>query len=226
MKSYLPSLPVIALILAGCDPVSERECDVFDHPDLAQWQADTTEATVRYMSTDGTIMDFNRQAPVLNMPFIGSDGSSNDEDVICELSARIRLLATDNTLALTSIYEQQEQLLLESEDEALLINHLVEAPAGTELVGSFLADISDDRTRFNINPLLVIYLDADVDSEEIGGQSYEDVIRVNTFDPSPGSAVEPGKAIDHIKQIVVAREFGIVAFTDVDDREFVRVPIE
>ncbi|MFK8080785.1 MAG: hypothetical protein AB8B97_10920 [Granulosicoccus sp.] len=224
MKNYLRSLPLITLVLTGCDPVSERDCGVFDHPDLSQWQADLTESTVTYMSSDGVTLEFTRQAPVLNTPFTGSDGASNDEDVVCQLSASIRLLADDGSLALTSIYLQREQFRLESSDEALLVNHLVEAPAGVELNGDYLADISDDRVRSNPNPLRVIYLESDVETEEIGGQAYADVVRINAIDLDQGSETDPGRSIDHIKQIVIAREFGIVAFTDDEDREFVRIP--
>lgn len=226
MKRHLLSLPVIALALVGCDPVSERDCDVFDHPDLALWQADTTESTVQFMNSEGAVMDFVRQTPLLNEPFLGTDGSSNDEDVNCELTARIRLQASDSALAITSIYLQQEQLLLDSEDEALLIDHVVEAPVGTELVGNYLADISVDRTRTTLDATRVVYLEEDQETEEIGGQSYEDVIRINAVDLTPGIADERGESIDQIKQIVIAREFGIVAFTDANDSEFVRVPLE
>ncbi|MFK7993356.1 MAG: hypothetical protein AB8B87_04405 [Granulosicoccus sp.] len=226
MKSYLPSLPAIAFILTACDAVSERDCEIFDHPEFSQWQSDATEGTVTFMRSDGTMMNFVRQKPVLNSPFLGTDGSSNDEDVVCGLTARVRLEASDGTLALTSIYTQQEQLLLDSADEALLIDHRVEAPAGTELVGSYLADISIERTRASTDPLRVIYLDAELEFEEIGGQSYEDVVRVNSVDLTPDSVEEPGESINHIAQIVIARQFGIVAFTDAEDREFVRVPQE
>lgn len=226
MKRHLLSLPVIALMLAGCDPVSERDCNIFDHPDLSQWQSDTTESTVRYMSSAGTIMDFERQLPVLNEPFLGSDGSSNDEDVTCELTASIRLEATDDSLVITSVYVQQEQLLLNSADESLLIDHILEAPAGTELTGNYLADISIGVTRVTVDPTRVIYLEPDQETEEIGGQSYEDVIRINSIDVSPGIDDESGESIDQIMQIVIAREFGVVAFTDAENREFVRVPLE
>jgi len=185
------------------------------------------------MNSEGTQIDFVRQSVVLNEPFTGADGASNDEDVICELEARSRMQSADNTLAFTSIFIQQEQSLLESADEALLFDLVVESPAGTELTGGFLADISDDRIRSNPEPSRVIYLDEDQETEEIGGQAYEDVIRINSVDRSPGSVdldpdtgMELIKSVDIIDQVVIAREFGIVAFTRANGLEYVRVPLE
>jgi len=228
VKKYLLGLPLFAIVLTACDPVSERECGVFDHPELTSWQADTSEATVQFMTDDGITLDFIRQTPLLNTPFLGADGASNDEDVVCELTAQIRLQATDNSLAMTSIYEQQENSLLESEDESLFFDILVESPVGRELVGTYLADISIKAERVISDPVRVIYLVPDEESGEvapevIGGQSYEDVIRINSVDSSPGVEDERGEAIDIVQQIVIAREFGIVAFTDAADRVFVRV---
>lgn len=222
---------VAAGVLVGCNPVSERECGVFDHPELALWQADTGESNVSFMSSDGTTIDFVRQAVVLNTPFLGSDGSSNDEDVVCELSASVRYQATDSALAITSVYLQDEKLLLDSADEALYSDHLVEEPAGTELAGSYLADISVNLTRVNFDPDRVQYLEEDVTSEEIGGLSYEDVIRIGALDISAVTTVaDPdvdtglnASAVLGIVQVVIARNAGLVAFSDSQDREFVRV---
>ena len=225
MKSALIATSLIALTLSACDPMSERECGVFDHPDLTTWQADTGLGQMQYMNSTGIVMNFVRQPVVLNEPFEASDGSSNDEDVICQLTATVTLQATDNSLQLSARYLQQERFLLRSDQESLFIDFDLEAPIGTPLSGTFLADIStDEDIRIEDSSDRVEYLETQQSTEEIGGQSYVDVIRINAvgFD---SDELEPGtQAIEHVQQIVLAREFGVVAFTDADGSEFVRVP--
>lgn len=224
MKKTFIALPLVAMILAACDPVSERECGVFSHPELSLWQPDSLGSQVQFMSEDGTTMNFNRQAALLNEPFLGTDGASNDEDVVCELTALVRLQAVDDSLVISSSYIQLEQLLLPGDAETLLVNHTLDAPAGTELTGGFAADISVnvDRTLFDAGR--VIYLEEDVLTEEIGGFSYEDVIRINAVDLTPGVDTAEGESVDVIEQIVMAQGFGVIAFTDDEGREFVRIP--
>ena len=219
MKPAFLLLCACCVLLSACDPVSERDCGVFDHPDLAQWQADTTQGVAAYMNSAGQTIRFTREAVVLNEPFLGTDGASNDEDVVCNLQARVRLVAADNSLAITSVYTQPEALLLPSSDEPLVVNHVIEKPVGIELDATFSADISIDQTRLNIDPTRVIYLEEGQLTEEIGGQAYEDVVRINTQTTAsnelPAQAL-PSDAGD-VAQIVIARQFGIVAFSLVDD---------
>ena len=240
-------MSIIAIVLAGCDAVSERDCGVFDHPELALFQANTGADQLQFMSAEGIIRNFSQAPVVLNTPFRGTDGSSNDEDVICELTATIRLQATDNSLAIDVNYLQQERFLLEPTDESLFVDPLVEVPVGNELIGGFLADISVSAERIDVNPGQVIYLEAeesdDEDSdddeqstddaqgtedevltEEIGGQVYEDVVRINALELT--GTEEEEVSIDEIQQIVLAREFGVVAFTDSEGQEFARVPLQ
>ena len=224
MKNTLIALPFIALMLSACDSVSERECGVFDHPEFGLWQPDSSGAQVQFMNEEGTTIDFARQPVELNEPFLGADGASNDEDVLCQLTATVRLQATDNSLAIVSTYIQLEQLLLPAELETLLVNHTVEAPVGTELAGGFGADISINAERSVFDADRVIYLDPDVLAEDIGGQAYQDVIRINAIDLTPGSDSLEGEAIDVVQQIVMALSFGVIAFTDDEGREFVRIP--
>ena len=241
MNKSAAALSIIAIVLAGCDAVSERECGVFDHPDLAVFQANTGADQLQFMSAEGIIRNFSQAPVVLNTPFRGTDGSSNDEDVICELTATIRLQATDNSLAINVNYLQQERLLLEPTDESLFVDPLVEVPAGNELIGGFLADISVSVERTDVNPGQVIFLEPEesdeeediedeelaqdeVLTEEIGGQVYEDVIRINALELT--GTDEEEVSIDEIQQIVLAREFGVVAFTDSEGQEFARVPLQ
>ena len=241
MNKSAAALSIIAIVLAGCDAVSERECGVFDHPDLAVFQANTGADQLQFMSAEGIIRNFSQAPVVLNTPFRGTDGSSNDEDVICELTATIRLQATDNSLAIDVNYLQQERLLLEPTDESLFVDPLVEVPAGNELIGGFLADISVSAERTDVNPGQVIFLEPEesdeeedtedeelaqdeVLTEEIGGQVYEDVIRINALELT--GTDEGEVSIDEIQQIVLAREFGVVAFTDSEGQEFARVPLQ
>ena len=219
-KSTL-SLSMIAIILAGCDSVSERDCGVFDHPDLMLWQSDFTESQVQFMSADGSIRDFTMQAVVFNDPFRGTDGSRNDEDVVCELTASFSMRASDDSLAITTNYLQQELLVFDSDDETLLVNFEVEAPVGTELTGDYLADVTVGVTRLIVNPTRVVYLETEQSTEVIGGQSYVDVVRIDALEEV--STDEQGASIDEIQQIVIAREFGVVAFTDGQGQEFARL---
>lgn len=223
MNKSVIAFPVIAVLLAACNPVSERACGVFDHPEFALWQPDSLNTQVQFMSEDGTTTEFTRQPVVLNEPFLGSDGASNDEDVICELSAQVRLLATDNSMAITSTYIQLEKLLLPATNETLLVNHTLEAPVGTELTGSFGADISVNNERIIFDADSVIYLEEDILTEEVGGYSYEDVIRINAIDLTPGFDTLEGESIDVIQQLVMAQNFGVIAYTDDEGREFVRI---
>jgi len=224
VKKSLLTLSLIASLLAACNPVSERECGRFDHPDYALWQAESRTGQVQFLNSEGASIDMVRQAVVVNMPFLGTDGASNDEDVQCNLTATVRWQASDNSLAITSIYTQEEKLLLPSEDEELLIDHQVEVPAGNVLLGGYRADISNDGSRNNFPSEQVTYLEDGVETEEIGGQAYEDVIRIDALALSVVDDIEQGLAIDHVQQIVIAREFGLIAFTDADGQEFVRVP--
>ena len=141
MKKYSLSIPLVAIIVAGCDPVSQRDCGVFDHPDLIQWQANQSASVVSFMSEDGSMISFQRDVPVLNEPFLGEDESANNEDVVCTLEASVRYTATDSSLTITSVFQQLERLLIESVDENLYIDHIVETPISTELAGNYLADI-------------------------------------------------------------------------------------
>lgn len=211
------------MVLTACDAVSERDCGVFDHPEFALWQPDSLGTQVQFMSDDGTTINFTRQAVVFNEPFLGADGASNDEDVICELTARVSLRADDESLAITSTYVQLEQLLLPSESESLIVRHTLETPVGSVLSGSFVADISVNAGRSLSNNGLVTYLEEDVLTEEIGGFAYEDVIRIDAFDFTPDVDAPEGESIDVIQQIVMAQNFGVVAFTDNEGREFVRI---
>ncbi len=244
MKYRLLVVPIIAVVLSACDSVSERECGVFDHPELALWQSDNNGAQALFMSEDGTTVNFDVMPVVLNEPFLGSDGSSNDEDVICDLTATVRLQSTDGTVAIDSLYIQRERLLLPSADESLFIDHSTEVPVGTVLPGNFLADISVALPRINFAPSRIVYLEADDTTEEtgsedtdtedtdtevlltqeIGGQTYEDVVRVDAANLITDQPDTETGAIRQITQIAVARDFGIVAFTDDLEREFVRVP--
>ena len=61
-------------------------------------------------------------------------------------------------------------------------------------------------------------------TEEIGGQVYEDVVRINALELT--GTEEEEVSIDEIQQIVLAREFGVVAFTDSEGQEFARVPLQ
>lgn len=223
MKKTIILFPVLAMVLTACDAVSERDCGVFDHPEFVLWQPDSLGTQVQFMSGDGTTINFTRQAVVFNEPFLGTDGASNDEDVVCELSAQVSLRADDESLTFTSTYLQLEQLLLPSESESLIVRHTLEAPVGTVLSGSFVADISVNAGRSLSNNGLVIYLEDDVLTEEIGGFAYEDVIRINAIDLTPDVEAPEGESIDVIQQIVMAQNFGIVAFTDDEGREFVRI---
>lgn len=236
MKTSLLSLSVLCLALTGCDAVSERDCGVFDHPDLLTWQSDTAAGSVTFMSDDGTMINFVRDAVVTNEPFLGTDGASNDEDVLCELTAQVRMEATDGSMAIVTTYEQLEFLLLPAEDESLVVDHRIEVPVATELAGDFPADISITATRVIFDSERVTYLEDDVTSEEIGGQSYEDVVRIDASeaDPEANPAADSEDnleadnsvdfAINHITQIVMAHEFGIVAFIDANDQLFARIP--
>ena len=239
--------PVAAVILAACNPVSERECGVFDHPEFSQWQSQDLPAQVSFMNDAGATINFTREPVVLNEPFLGTDGASNDEDVVCNLEARVRLLASDNTLAITSIFIQPEALLLDSDQEPLRVDHVIEAPVGATLDGDFPADISIGRPRFNLDATRVTYLEEEetedaseetdapetsdtqepeemtVLSEEIGGQSYDDVVRIDSAVPLP-EPLQDGTLPIGIRQIVLARDFGVVAFTDNNDSEIVRLP--
>ena len=224
MKNTLLILPVIAVIITACDPVSERECGVFNHPEFALWQPDSLGEQLQIMSEDGSIINFARQPVVFNEPFLGADGASNDEDVLCELTATVRLQAVDNSIAIVSTYIQLEQLLVPDDLESLLVNHTVEAPVGTELAGGFGADISVANVRSIFDADRVIYLEPDVLTEELGGQSYVDVIRINAIDLTPGVDSVEAESIDVVQQIVMAQNFGVIAFTDDEGQEFVRIP--
>lgn len=248
MKYPLLIVPIIAAVLSACDPESERDCGVFDHPELALWQSEDIETQAQFVSSDGTMANFERQAVVLNEAFLGADGASNDEDVICELTATVRLQSSDATLAIESIFIQRERLPLDSDDEALFIDHSIEVPSGTVLPDSFLADISVARTRINLAPSRIEYVVAEVeepvegetetetDTETdpdalemvvIGGQTYEDVVRIgSTLAPADDDTTQGAGPISSIREVVVARNFGIVAFTDDQNREFVRVPTQ
>lgn len=263
MKKIVRLLPILALILSACDNVSERECGVFDHPDLSVWESTLGATTVQFMNDEGTTIDFTRNAVTFNEPFVGSDGSSNDEDVVCQLSATIRYESNDNNLAISSVYVQSERTLLESADEILAADHVIEAPANEILNGSFLADISVDSdvietdddsvfsTRIIFSASRVMYLETEADFEVVGGISYQDVVRVNAPDilfveetneegetetvivdsrvPSTDSATEAGSepviglASDTVRQVVIGRQAGLIAFTDGEGREFVRI---
>lgn len=222
MKFRLILIPLVGLISA-CDPVSERDCGVFDHPALAAWQADTAAGSVQFMSEDGSTIDFQREAVVLNEPFLGSDSASNDSDVTCQLRALVRLQSDNSDLVINVIYTQLEKSKLDSDEETLWVDHILEQPIGAELAGSYMADISIDIARVNFNPSLVEYLENPEDQEEIGGVSYTDVVKITGIDLSPGSDDPGGESIDVIKRITIAREFGVVAFTDATDEQFVRV---
>lgn len=240
MKISLLSLSVLCLALTGCDAVSERDCGVFDHPDLLTWQSDTAAGSVTFMSEDGTMINFVRDAVVTNEPFLGTDGASNDEDVLCELTAQVRMEATDGSLAIVTTYEQLEFLLLPTEEESLLVDHRIEVPVATELAGDFPADISITTTRVIFDSERVTYLEDGVTSEEIGGQSYEDVVRIDASEADPETNLDTNLdtnpetnpetndsvdfAINHITQIVMALEFGVVAFIDANDQLFARIP--
>lgn len=268
MKRIVRLLPIVALILSACDNVSERECGVFDHPDLSVWESTLGATTVQFMNEEGISIDFTRSAVTFNEPFLGSDGSSNDEDVICQLNATIRYESNDSSLAISSVYIQNERSLLQSADEILAVDHVIEAPANDTLSGSFLADISVDsdavssedsteedediiNTRIIFSAGRVLYLDSQADTEVVGGISYQDVVRVNapdilfvvetnddgetetsildTREPSAGADSEAGSepaiglASDTVRQVVIGRQAGLVAFTDGEGREFVRI---
>lgn len=224
LKICALSVSALCLVLTACDAVSERNCGVFDHPDLLTWQADTDAGSVTFMSEDGTMIDFMRDAVVRNEPFLGSDGASNDEDVLCELTAEVRLESTDGSLAIVTTYEQLEFLLLPTEDESLLVDHRIEAPVGSELIGDFPADISITTTRIIFNSDRVTYLDEDVTSEVIGGQAYEDVVRIDAAEADPEADPDINFSIDQITQIIMGQEFGVVGFIDDDNQLFARIP--
>jgi len=219
VKNYLFLIP-IACLISACDPVSERECGVFDHPDFNTWQSDSAAGSVQFMSDMGTSIVFEREAVVINEPFLGSDTSSNDEDVICLLTATVRLQSSTDNLAIETTYFQLENSKLDSDEESLRVDHVVESPIDTPLDGGYLADISVSAARANINAGRVEYLESMEDQEEIGGVSYTDVVKITGLDTSPDTDDE---AIDVIQRITMAREFGIVAFTDANDVQFVRV---
>ncbi len=268
MKKTVVLLPIVALILSACDNVSERECGVFDHPDLSAWESTLGATNVQFMSEEGITVDFARSAVTFNEPFLGTDGSSNDEDVTCQLNATFRYESSDNGLAISSVYIQSERSLLESADEILAVDHVIEAPANDILDGSFLADISVDsdaissedrdedddevvNTRFILSASRILYLDSQADMEVVGGVSYQDVVRINapgiffveetndegetetvisdTREPTPDSETEDGAeaivelASDTVRQVVVGRLAGLIAFTDGEGREFVRI---
>lgn len=270
MKKTVCLLPIVALILTACDNVSERECGVFDHPDLSAWESILGATTVQFMNDEGISIDFTRSAVTFNEPFLGSDGSSNDEDVICQLNATIRYESNANNLAISSVYIQNERSLLESADEILAVDHVVEAPASNILEGSFLADISIDSdavssadsteeeeeddiisTRITFSASRILYLDSQADTEVVGGIAYQDVVRVNapdilfveqtnddgdtetvildTREPSTDSDTQPSVepeivlASEAVRQVVIGRQAGLIAFTDGEGREFVRI---
>lgn len=257
LKSNALLLPAVALMLSACDPVSERECGIFDHPDLEVWEANLGASSVLFMNEEGTSINFTRSAVELNEPFLGSDGSSNDEDVICLLSASIRYVADDSSLAISSVYLQNERFLLESADEILAVNHVIEAPADTTLEGSYLADISVDSTRTILSSSRILYLETEDDTEVVGGIAYQDVVRVNapgflfvgqendegetetvvvdtratetdensdqTADNGTVSEAAVVVASDVVRQVVLGRQAGLIAFTDEDGNEFVRI---
>ena len=111
--------------------------------------------------------------------------------------------------------------MFDSDDETLLVNFEVEAPVGTELTGDYLADVTVGVTRLIVNPTRVVYLETEQSTEVIGGQSYVDVVRIDALEEV--STDEQGASIDEIQQIVIAREFGVVAFTDGQGQEFARL---
>lgn len=223
MKLGVLLIPLV-IFISACDPVSERECDVFDHPGLGQWQQDSANTgNVQFMSDAGVTIDFERETVVINEPFLGSDSASNDSDVTCLLTANVRLRSDNERLAINAIYTQLEQSQLDSDEETLLIDLRLENPLGTELVGGYTADISIDIDRTILNISQVEYLESPEDQEEIGGVSYTDVVRITGADLSPGADDPRGEAINLLTQIIIAREFGVVAFTDTDDVQFVRV---
>ena len=224
MKKFLVTLPVIAVMLSACEQESERECGVFNSPELALFQPDTLGTQAQFISEDGSTINFERQPVVLNEPFEAVDGSANDEDVVCELTASVRLQATDNSIAIISTYIQLEQLLLPVDLEPLLVSNTIEAPVGNLLAGDFPADVSVGIERTIFDADRVIFLEPGVLTEEIGGQSYEDVIRINAIDLTPDVDTPEGESIDVIQQIVIAQQFGVVAFTDDEGREFVLIP--
>ena len=225
MKPVFIVTSLVALSLTACDAVSERECGVFDHPDLAAWQADTGAGEMLYMNEEGTMLSFSRQAVVLNEPFLGTDGASNDEDVVCQLTATITMQAADSSLQISALYLQQERTLLPVTDESLFIDFDLEAPVGTPLSGTFLADITTDEDIRVVNSSdRVTYLETQESTEVIGGQSYVDVVRINAIDSATDETEIGTQSIDFVQQIVIAREFGVVAFTDAEGMEFVFVP--
>lgn len=180
MNRLLYILPFIAVVLTACDDESERDCVAFNHPALNAWQPERGEATLTYTNPEGLSKVFNRQAIVLNEPFLKIDGSSNDEDVLCELTATVRMQATDNTLAITATYTQEEQFQLDEEDEILLLNHRVESLIDnelSELVGNYPVDISENRTRININPARIEYLEPE-QITQFNGQAYDEAVRI------------------------------------------------
>lgn len=213
MKACLLIAP-LAVLISVCDHLSERDCGSFDHPDLTLWQADSDAAMVRYMSDDGATIAFNRSAIVLNEPFRGSGTAESSSRVTCGLTATVDMAATDSSLAISTQYRQGERLNIASEDEELVVDYRIEAPVGSRLVGGYYADLSDDRVRDHASNRVVIE-----DIKVIGGQSYDDVISIDAVDLG-----REDQSFNVVRQIVMARTFGVVAFTDDEGKTFVRIP--
>jgi len=212
-------IPLAGLLLAACDPQALRQCGVFDHPDLSNWQADSGVGTLRLMSSDGAMLNLARSAVELNKPFTGSAIGTKEEDVVCSLTATVRYTSTDESLQIITRYTQYERTVQQSADESLAVHSSLEAPVGTPRFGDYSAALGIEPDR-----QLIVFRNA-VDYlgvAEIGGISYDDVIQINAVE-SFSVSTSPSGSHDVIKQMVFARTFGLIAVTDGDGKRFVRV---
>ncbi len=221
MKILTVLMATTSVFLYACDPsAKERDCGVFDHPQLSTWQADQTAGTVQFSSDDGSINTFDRSAMVLNEPFVGSNSAQSSDEVTCFLTATSKLVAQDGELAINSQYLQIEQFDLDPADERLELQASIESPVGTRLTGGFDAGLGGPNDQNTTSPSNNVEFIGDV---TIGGVAYENVMHIDAF----GGIVEPisvAPAATRISRLTYAHEFGLVSFVDANGKLFVRMP--
>lgn len=210
---------ITCLILSSCDPTSTRMCAVFSHPEFSSWNKDV-EGIVQFGSADGQTVEFTSSRTILNEPYTGSGVSSKSSDVVCNLTATVEYDSDALGISLLQVYTQYETVQQEPENEVLAIVSSLKKPTGERLTGRFVAGLSGENHRSNPpREGIVSY----IDSIEIGGQVYQDVVQIDAVDFNKDGLDIPDASINVIKQLVYAKSVGLLSFTAASDISYVRV---
>ncbi len=210
-KSVL-TLISMALIIAGCETSTKRDCPAFFHPDYAMWGQQGVGETLVFTDQNGLSESFNVTEIERNAPFQTENFGSQESDVPCDLTVREVLVRQDLKETILKEFDHGEFSDRDISDEAFHLSiHIGEEESK---FSDFILNLNRRDSVFGE----ARWVQSFYSEHEIGSILFQDVITEEIIDEQ--LLENP----DQVSAIAIASGFGLVQYTRVNGSVFSRVP--